>query len=266
MSPRKSGSSAASGPSGASRSAAAPPAPTSAPPDSGTKLATSLSSAAGPEGGPRSDLLCWIDLEMTGLDPRQNTIIEIATLLTDNHLEPVAAGPEIIVHADELHLSRMIEIVRDMHTKSGLVERVRASTASLRDAELETLAFLKRWCMPRTAPLCGNSIWCDRMFLKHQMPAVDEFLHYRTIDVSSFKEVATRWSVPTVGGAPRKGDKHRALEDIQESIAELRHYKERWLAPKAGAAGGAAAAEAAAEAGDAKAAKGKAAAKDGKSR
>jgi oligoribonuclease len=264
VSPRKSGSSAASGPSGASRSAAASPAPTSAtPPDSGARLATSLSSAAGPEGGPRSDLLCWIDLEMTGLDPRQNTIIEIATLLTDNHLEPVAAGPEIIVHADELHLSRMIDIVREMHTKSGLVERVRASTASLRDAELETLAFLKRWCVPRTAPLCGNSIWCDRMFLKHQMPAIDEFLHYRTIDVSSFKEVATRWSVPTVGGAPRKGDKHRALEDIQESIAELRHYKERWLAPKAGAAP----AEAAAEAGAGKAtAKGKVPAKDGKAR
>lgn len=190
-----------------------------------------LSSAKGPEGGPRGDLLCWIDLEMTGLDPKQNTIIEIATLLTDNHLEPVAAGPEIIVHADELHLSRMIEIVRDMHSKSGLVERVRASTASLRDAEIETLTFLKRWCLPRTAPMCGNSIWCDRMFIKHQMPAIDEFLHYRTIDVSSFKEVATRWSVSAVGGAPRKGDKHRALEDIKESIAELRHYRDRWLAP-----------------------------------
>ncbi|HVQ25279.1 MAG TPA: oligoribonuclease [Planctomycetota bacterium] len=241
MTPRKSGSSGASGTRTSNAAPASPPAPASAvaaaAAAAGNKLTTSLSSAAGPEGGPRSDLLCWIDLEMTGLDPRQNTIIEIATLLTDNQLEPVASGPEIIVHADELHLSRMIEIVREMHTKSGLVERVRASTASLRDAELETLAFLKRWCVPRTAPLCGNSIWCDRMFLKHQMPAVDEYLHYRTIDVSSFKEVATRWSVASVARAPRKGDKHRALEDIQESIAELRHYKERWLAPKPAAKG-----------------------------
>ena len=230
MTPRKSGSEASG-----RKPASAPAAPARPAADAG-RAADPLVSAAGPEGGPRGDLLCWIDLEMTGLDPRQNTIIEIATLLTDNHLEPVAAGPEIVVHADELHLSRMIDIVRDMHTKSGLVERVRSATASLRDAELETLAFLKRWCLPRTAPLCGNSIWCDRMFLKHQMPAVDEFLHYRTIDVSSFKEVATRWSVASVGGAPRKGDKHRALEDIQESIAELRHYRDRWLAPPKGAA------------------------------
>ena len=235
MTPRRTNSDSTSG--------RQPASPASGRPSSGdgSTGAAALASAAGPEGGPRGDLLCWIDLEMTGLDPRQNAIIEIATLLTDNQLEPVAAGPEIIVHADELHLSRMIEIVREMHTKSGLTERVRASTASLRDAELETLAFLKRWCLPRTAPLCGNSIWCDRMFLKHQMPAIDEYLHYRTIDVSSFKEVATRWSVASVARAPRKGDKHRALEDIQESIAELRHYKERWLAPKPAAAGAGAA-------------------------
>jgi oligoribonuclease len=187
--------------------------------------------AAGPPDGPRGDLLCWMDLEMTGLDPQQNVIVEIATLLTDNALQVVAEGPEIIVHADELQLSRMIEIVRDMHAKSGLTDKVRTSSVNLRDAELETLAFLKRWCLPRTAPLCGNSIWCDRMFLKHQMPAIDAHLHYRTIDVSSFKEVATRWSVAAAGGAPRKGDKHRALDDILESLTELRHYRDRWLAP-----------------------------------
>jgi oligoribonuclease len=126
----------------------------------------------------------------------------------------------------------MIEIVRDMHTKSGLVERVRTSTVNLRDAERETLGFLRRWVKGRTAPLCGNSVWCDRMFIKLQMPALDDFLHYRTIDVSSFKEVGTRWSVNAIGGAPRKGDKHRALEDIRESLAELRHYRDRWLAPQ----------------------------------
>jgi oligoribonuclease len=181
---------------------------------------------------PRDDLLAWVDLEMTGLDPARNTIIEIATLLTDNDLNIVAEGPEIVINTDEGHLGRMIEIVRDMHTKSGLVERVRTSTVNLRDAERETLGFLRRWLKPRTAPLCGNSVWCDRMFIKLQMPALDEFLHYRTIDVSSFKEVGTRWSVNAIGGAPRKGDKHRALEDIRESLAELRHYRDRWLAPQ----------------------------------
>jgi oligoribonuclease len=205
------------------------PRPASARPRSAPE--TRAAGAAGPGDGPRGDLLCWMDLEMTGLDPQQNVIVEIATLLTDNALTVVAEGPEIIVHAEELHISRMIDIVRDMHAKSGLTERVRTSTVNLRDAELETLAFLKRWCLPRTAPLCGNSIWCDRMFLKHQMPAIDAHLHYRTIDVSSFKEVATRWSVAAAGGAPRKGDKHRALDDILESLTELRHYRDRWLAP-----------------------------------
>jgi len=181
---------------------------------------------------PRSDLLCWIDLEMTGLDPQQNVIVEIATLITDAQLEVVAEGPEIIIRADESHLSRMIPIVRDMHKKSGLTERIRQSSTSLADAERETLAFLKEHLVPGKAPLCGNSIWCDRMFLKLQMPSIDAHLHYRTIDVSSFKECATRWNVSSISGAPRKGDRHRALGDIQESIAELKHYKEKWLAPK----------------------------------
>lgn len=179
----------------------------------------------------RSDLLCWIDLEMTGLDPKEHAIIEIATLLTDNDLEIVAEGPEIVIHCDEVYLSRMIDIVRGMHTKSGLVERVRTSQTNLGDAERETLVFLKEHCVAKKVPLCGNSIWCDRMFLKLHMPAIDDYLHYRTIDVSSFKEVATRWSVSSIAGAPRKGDKHRALDDIKESIAELRHYRTSWLAP-----------------------------------
>lgn len=189
---------------------------------------------AGMMGGPpqpRDDLLAWVDLEMTGLDPSRNTIIEIATLVTDNDLNVLAEGPEIVINASEDHLGRMIEVVREMHAKSGLTALVRQSTVNLADAERETLGFLRRWCKPRSAPLCGNSVWCDRMFLKLQMPALDEFLHYRTIDVSSFKEVGTRWSVPTIGGAPRKGDKHRALGDIRESLAELKHYRDRWLAP-----------------------------------
>jgi oligoribonuclease len=190
-----------------------------------------VAGAMGVPPQPRDDLLAWVDLEMTGLDPARNTIIEIATLITDNDLNVVAEGPEIVINTDEGHLGRMIEIVRDMHTKSGLVERVRLSSVNLRDAERETLGFLRRWVKPRTAPLCGNSVWCDRMFIKLQMPGLDEFLHYRTVDVSSFKEVGTRWSVNAIGGAPRKGDKHRALEDIRESLNELRHYRDRWLAP-----------------------------------
>lgn len=185
-----------------------------------------------PEKGPRDDLLCWIDLEMTGLDPQQNVIIEIATLITDANLELLAEGPEIIVHASDAHLGKMIDIVREMHSKSGLTETVRRSTVNLLDAQLETLSFLKQWCKPRTAPLCGNSIWCDRMFLKLQMPLLDAHLHYRTIDVSSFKEVATRWDVAAIAGAPRKTDTHRAMGDIKESIAQLRHYRDRWLAPR----------------------------------
>ena len=181
---------------------------------------------------PRDDLLCWIDLEMTGLDPLQNVIVEIATLITNRDLEIVAEGPEIVVHASEEHLGRMVNIVRKMHDKSGLTERIRASTSNLADAERETLVFLKQHLKERSAPLCGNSIWCDRMFLKLQMPSLDAWLHYRTIDVSSFKEVATRWGVQGIAGAPRKADTHRALDDIRESIAELRHYRENWLAPK----------------------------------
>ncbi len=179
----------------------------------------------------RDDLLCWMDLEMTGLDPQRNVIIEIATLLTDAQLNIVEEGPEIIIRASDADLSKMIPIVQKMHSKSGLTEKVRRSSMSIADAELETLGFLKQHCRQGKIPLCGNSIWCDRMFLKIQMPKLDGFLHYRCIDVSSFKECATRWNVASISGAPRKGDQHRAMGDIKESIAELKHYKERWLAP-----------------------------------
>jgi oligoribonuclease len=180
----------------------------------------------------RDDLLCWLDLEMTGLDPQLDSILEIATLLTTSELEIVAQGPEIVLHAGEEQLQRMIPIVREMHEKSGLTERSRRAATGVRDAERETLAFLRQHCKPGTAPLCGNSIWCDRMFLKLHMPELDKFLHYRVIDVSSFKECATRWNIHAIGGAPRKGDKHRALDDIKDSVEELRHYRDRWLAPK----------------------------------
>jgi len=181
----------------------------------------------------RDDLLVWIDLEMTGLDPRHDAIIEIATMITDAGLEVVAEGPELVIHTDELHLGRMIPIVQEMHARSGLTEQVRTSKVSLEDAEARTLAFVRQHCAERTAPLCGNSIWCDRMFLKLHMPTLDAYLHYRTIDVSSFKEVGKRWRVPAVSNTPRKGDRHRALEDIRDSIEELKHYRRTWLVPSA---------------------------------
>lgn len=180
---------------------------------------------------PRRDLLCWLDLEMTGLDPSENVIVEIATIVTDADLNILAEGPEIVINASDAHLKKMIPIVRDMHTKSGLTDRVRNSTVNIADAERETLAFLKEYLTEKSAPLCGNSIWCDRMFLKLQMPKLDAWLHYRCIDVSSFKETGVRWHVQSIGGAPRKGDKHRAMGDIRESIAELAHYRDKWLAP-----------------------------------
>ena len=181
----------------------------------------------------RDDLLVWIDLEMTGLDPRHDAIIEIATLITDAALEVVAAGPDIVVHTDELHLARMIPIVQEMHARSGLTELVRSSHLSLESAEEQTLAFVREHCKARSSPLCANSIWCDRMFLKLHMPRLDDFLHYRTIDVSSFKEVGKRWAVRAVANTPRKSDRHRALDDIRDSIDELKYYQRTWLAPPA---------------------------------
>ena len=176
--------------------------------------------------------MVWIDCEMTGLDPDRHTLIEIATIITDFDLNIIDRGPDLAIKLSPAKSRTMDPWSRRTHTASGLLERCKTEGVAMADAEKKTLAFIKRYCAPKTAPLCGNSVWCDRMFIKLQMPALDEFLHYRTIDVSSFKEVGTRWSVNAIGGAPRKGDKHRALEDIRESLAELRHYRDRWLAPQ----------------------------------
>ena len=188
--------------------------------------------------GPRSDLLCWIDLEMTGLDPQQNVIVEIATLLTDNDLEVVAEGPEIIIHASEAHLGKMIDIVRDMHAKSGLTEKVWRSTVNLKDAELETLAFLKQWCQPRKVPLCGNSIGTDRRFLARHLPDIENFLHYRSIDVSTIKELARRWYPEDLASYQKSASAHRAMDDIRQSVAELRYWREHVFRTPTELAGG----------------------------
>ena len=171
-------------------------------------------------------MLAWMDLEMTGLDPDRHVIVEIATLLTDDDLELVAEGPDLIVHASELELAEMDDFVTNMHTRSGLLDQITASTVSLEEAGRQTMAFLQEHIPEaRTVPLCGNSIGTDRRFLAKQLPEVEEYLHYRSIDVSTLKELARRWHPKAFRSAPKKGGAHRALDDIRESLEELRHYR-----------------------------------------
>ena len=167
-----------------------------------------------------------MDLEMTGLDPDRHVIVEIATLLTDDNLELVAEGPDLIVHASEAELAEMDDFVTNMHTRSGLLDQITTSTLSLEEAGAQTLAFLQEHIPEaRTVPLCGNSIGTDRRFLAKQLPEIEEFLHYRSIDVSTLKELARRWHPEAFHRAPKKGGAHRALDDIRESLDELRHYR-----------------------------------------
>jgi oligoribonuclease len=168
--------------------------------------------------------LVWVDLEMTGLDPAECTIIEIATLVTTDQLELVAEGPSIVIHQSDETLARMSEAVRAMHTKSGLLELVRCSSVSLEQAAHATLEFVRQHCAAQSALLCGNSVWKDRSFLDRYMPELSRYLHYRIIDVSSVKELARRWYGPSCR-PPTKADHHRALDDIRESIAELAWYR-----------------------------------------
>lgn len=167
--------------------------------------------------------LVWIDLEMSGLDPDTCEILEIATLVTDGQLELLAEGPDIVIHQPDPVLDRMDAWCTRQHGQSGLTAQVQASTTSLAEAEARTLEFLRAHCSPGKSPLCGNSIGHDRRFIVRYMPALAEFLHYRSIDVSSVKELARRW-YPDLPTHP-KGETHRALDDIRESIQELRHYR-----------------------------------------
>ena len=176
-------------------------------------------------------MLAWMDLEMTGLDPATDVIVEIATLITDDNLELVAEGPDLVVSAPPEALASMQDVVVEMHTKSGLLDEIKASTLSLEAAGEMTLAFLKEHIdKPRTVPLCGNSIGVDRRFLAAQLPEVEHFLHYRSIDVSTIKELARRWNSKAFQQAPKKAKGHRALDDIRESLDELRHYREQFFA------------------------------------
>ena len=174
------------------------------------------------------DNLIWIDLEMTGLDPQRDQIIEIATLVTDSNLQLLAEGPVIAIRQPEHVLAAMDEWNRQHHGQSGLIERVRASADDERSAELKTLAFLEQWCKAGASPLCGNSICQDRRFLARWMPRLESFFHYRNLDVSTVKILAQRWA-PEVADGVKKDGAHLALSDIKESIAELRHYRAEFL-------------------------------------
>lgn len=171
-------------------------------------------------------MLAWIDLEMTGLDPARHTIVEIACLITDDDLELVAEGPDLVVHASPEQLEAMDDFVRTMHTRSGLLEAMEASTLTLADAGAQTLAFLQSHISEaRTAPAAGNSIGTDRRFLAEQLPGIEDFLNYRSVDVSTVKELCRRWLPDVYKGAPTKLGGHRALQDIRESVLELAYYR-----------------------------------------
>ena len=163
---------------------------------------------------------------MTGLDPARHTIVEIATLVTDDELRIVAEGPDLVIHADAQALTAMDDFVRKMHTKSGLLGAMEASTLSLADAGRQTLEFIRTHVPDKgTVPLCGNSIGTDRRFLDAQLPDIENWLHYRSVDVSTVKELCRRWYPDIAAKAPEKGTTHRALEDIRESVAELAYYR-----------------------------------------
>jgi oligoribonuclease len=173
-----------------------------------------------------NDRLVWIDLEMTGLDPVNHSILEIATVVTDGSLELIAEGPDLVIHQPEEVLLAMNEWSRDHHAASGLTAKVRESAVSQEEAERQTLEFLAQHCVPGLAPLAGNSVHMDRFFLKFHMPKLEAFVHYRNVDVTTVKELARRWNPKLLESAPRKKDCHRARDDIFESVAELRHYRD----------------------------------------
>ena len=176
----------------------------------------------------RKQGLVWIDLEMTGLDPDRDRIIEIATIITDRQLETLAIGPVLAIHQGEASLCAMDEWNRATHKQTGLIERVRTSTISESEAERATLDFIKGHVAPNSSPLCCNSICQDRRFLYRHMPELEQYLHYRHLDVSTLKELASFWRPELLEGF-KKRSKHRALEDIQESIEELRYYRTHFI-------------------------------------
>ena len=172
--------------------------------------------------------LIWIDLEMTGLDPDTDVIIEMASIVTDSQLNVLAEGPTLVIHQSDEVLANMNPWCIEQHGKSGLTQRVRDSRLSEAQAEAQTVAFLEQWVPAGASPMCGNSIGQDRRFLVRYMPRLEAFFHYRNLDVSTVKELAARWA-PEVKDAFKKDSSHLALDDIRDSIAELRHYREHFI-------------------------------------
>ena len=173
-------------------------------------------------------MLAWMDLEMTGLDATKNVIVEIATLITDDELNIIAEGPDLVIHATEEELALMDEVVVEMHARSGLTNEIRASVITLEEAGAATLAFIQTHIPePRTVPLCGNSIGMDRRFLTAYLPEIEEYLHYRSIDVSTIKELARRWYPEDLKEYTKSASAHRAMDDIKESLEEMRYWRKR---------------------------------------
>lgn len=170
--------------------------------------------------------LVWIDMEMTGLDPEENVVLEIASIVTDKDLNVLAEGPVIAIHQSEAELAKMDEWNQNTHGGSGLIARVKASRYDEAAAVAETLAFLRQWVPERTSPMCGNSIGQDRRFMVKHMAELEAFFHYRNVDVSTIKELVRRWKPEILGEFTKQGT-HQALDDIRESVAELRFYRER---------------------------------------
>lgn len=189
---------------------------------------TATSSATDTGTDPRSQRLVWIDLEMTGLDPNRERIIEVATLVTDARLNVIAEGPVLAVHQPDALLAGMDEWNQRTHGESGLVARVKKSAVDTAEAERRTLEFLREHAAPGTSPMCGNSVHQDRRFLEREMPELLAFFHYRNLDVSTLKELAKRWNPGALDGFTKR-NVHLAMEDIKESIAELAHYRQTFL-------------------------------------
>ncbi|HQU16742.1 MAG: oligoribonuclease [Chromatiales bacterium 21-64-14] len=172
--------------------------------------------------------LIWIDLEMTGLDTDRDHILEIATIVTDSRPEILAEGPVLAIHQTDAVLEQMDNWNQNQHTKSGLIERVRRSRVDVEEAQLQTLEFLKLWVPANVSPMCGNSICQDRRFLHRWMPRLEQYFHYRHLDVSTLKELAKRWA-PRIAAGFEKTPSHLALDDVRDSIRELRYYREQFF-------------------------------------
>jgi oligoribonuclease len=195
---------------------------------------TDATSASSPSATPAADdRLVWIDLEMTGLEVEKHVIVEIACIVTDSELVALDDGVDLVVHADADELARMDDFVRKMHTKSGLLPLIESSDITVSAAQERVLEYVRTYVpQPNSAPLCGNSIGVDRRFLDQYMRELDGYLHYRSIDVSSVKELCRRWYPEIYRKRPGKAEQHRALDDIKESVEELRFYREKLFVPK----------------------------------